>query len=230
MQIYGIQKTTLLDYPGKVAATIFTPGCNFRCPYCYNMRLAESDINAGNLDEDEVFAFLTKRKGVLDGICISGGEPTLQKDLIPFIQKAKGLGYLIKLDTNGTNPDIIKELIEKGLIDHIAMDIKSSLSGYPEVSGVKHPDTDAVKKSVLLLMEKRIPFEFRTTVVREYHNAKVFDEIGGLLRGADPYYLQSFEDSEAVTDHSLSSYTKEELQAFVCQLSEYDINAVIRGQ
>ncbi|MCR4739418.1 MAG: anaerobic ribonucleoside-triphosphate reductase activating protein [Lachnospiraceae bacterium] len=230
MQIYGIQKTTLLDYPGKVAATIFTPGCNFRCPYCYNIPLAESDINTGYLSEDEVFAFLAKRKGILDGICISGGEPTLQKDLAGFISRVKEYGYSVKLDTNGTSPKTLKELIDRELLDYIAMDIKSSLSGYAAVSGVINPDTGAVKKSIEILMEKRIPFEFRTTVIKQYHDKRAFDEIGELIRGADPYYLQSFEDNENVTDHSLCACTKEELQAFALQLSKYGVNAIIRGR
>ncbi|MCR5107712.1 MAG: anaerobic ribonucleoside-triphosphate reductase activating protein [Lachnospiraceae bacterium] len=229
MQIFGVQKTTLLDYPGKVAATVFTPGCNFRCPYCYNMELAKADVNMGYISENEVLSFLEHRTGILDGICISGGEPTLQKDLEDFLKKVKKLGFSIKLDTNGTSPETIEKLINNGLLDYTAMDIKSSLAGYTKVCGVSQINDEAIKRSISVLKNSPIPFEFRTTVIKEYHNREVFDEIGKLISGAKDYYLQPFTDSENVTDHSLSSYTKEELLEFVKQLEKYNIKTSLRG-
>ncbi len=229
MQIYGVQKTTLLDYPGKVAATVFTPGCNFRCPYCYNMDLAESPLSRGNISEEEVLEFLKKRAGVIDGICISGGEPTLQRDLKDFIKRARALGLLIKLDTNGSNPLLLSDLIEEKLLDYVAMDIKSSLSAYPAVCGVELADPSVITESISILLEKKLPYEFRTTVMKPHHNKEVFEEIGKMISFCDNYYLQCFKATETVKDHSLSPYSREELSAFADILKKYHVKAFIRG-
>lgn len=215
MLICGLQKTTLLDFPGHVAATIFTGGCNFRCPFCHN-----SDLLAPNrippaqiFSEEEIFSFLEKRKSVLDGICITGGEPTLQPDLPDFIRRVKNLGLLVKLDTNGSRPDVLHFLLEEKLLDYAAMDIKSSPEGYPHAAGVDVCFSD-IDKSVRLLRNSAIPHEFRTTVVRELHREEDFRMIGTWLAGARAYFLQNYQDSEQVLDRRFSSYKKEELEHF----------------
>lgn len=229
MQIHGLQKTTLLDYPGHVASTIFFGGCNFRCPFCHNMNLVLNAANEPVISEEELFHHLNSRIGILDGVCITGGEPTLQKDLVPFIEKIKSLGYLVKLDTNGTNPDVIEELISKKLIDYVAMDIKSSPKNYSKVAGLESFDCDGVKKSISLLINGTIPYEFRTTMVKEYHNIETVTEIGELIHGAKAYYLQSFVDSDFVPNHNLHAFSKEELLRFVEILNSHIETVELRG-
>lgn len=228
MIIYGLQKTTLLDYPGCVAATIFTGGCNMRCPFCHNMNLVSSDSNSVYSEED-IFSFLNKRKGILDGVCITGGEPTLQHDLISFIQSVKNLGYKVKLDTNGSIPSVLESLISKNLVDYVAMDIKSSLSEYSKVCGIPDFNTGKIMDSINLLKSSGIDYEFRTTLVHEFHTPSVISDIGQLLNGAKAYYLQSFVDSEFVPNHALSAPNKEELLAYRKQLLNYIQNVEIRG-
>ena len=233
MQICGLQKTTLLDYPEKVAATVFTRGCNFRCPYCHNMNLVEPQEEPSVIPEDEIFDFLKKRQGILDGVCVTGGEPTIHPKLPDLIQKIKALGLLVKLDTNGTNPELLSFLINEDLIDYVAMDIKSSFNNYSQVAGIATKSASLIvsklKQSIDILKNGSIPYEFRTTVIREYHNAQVFDEIGEMLAGCSQYYLQSFKDSEFVKAHELTAYTKEELLGFAKQLQKYHITAYVRG-
>jgi len=229
MQIHGLQKTTLLDYPGKVAATVFFGGCNYRCPFCHNMNLVKHPESEPSISEQEVLTFLKSRKSILDGVCITGGEPTLQKDLIPFIYKIKELGYLIKLDTNGTHPNVLKTLVENRLIDYVAMDIKASPDTYAVVSGVENLSFAPVQKSISFLINGLLPYEFRTTVISEYHNEAVFHEIGRLIQGAGYYYLQSFQDSEFVENHALHACTKEELLHFQELLSSYVKHVGLRG-
>ena len=196
MLILGLQKTTLLDYPGKVASTIFTGGCNFRCPYCHNRDLVipPSDVNA--YTEDEIFTHLSQKKKVLDGVCISGGEPTLHKDLPEFISKIKELGLLVKLDSNGTNPQMLKELVKNGLIDYVAMDIKHSKEKYNTIASMKTFDLSPIEESVDFLKEGHVDYEFRTTIVEELHSEADFIELAKMLKGAKRYYLQKFKDSE----------------------------------
>ncbi len=229
MQICGLQKTTLLDYPEKVAATIFLKGCNFRCSYCHNMNIAEGAQELPFISTEELFGFLNKRKGILDGVCITGGEPTINKELPEFIKEIKKLGFLVKLDTNGTDPSMLKQLIENELIDYAAMDIKSSLNGYAQVTGSAAFKPDKIKESIDILLNGDMSYELRTTVVKEYHDTEVFEEIGQMIRGCKNYYLQAFRDSQYVKDHSLSSYNKEELLAIAKQLEKYDIKAYVRG-
>ncbi len=221
-------KTTLLDYPGKVASTIFLSGCNFRCPYCHNMDLAKG-IEEPLYTEDEMLGFLKKRQGIIDGVCISGGEPCINRDLPGFLRRIKETGLLIKLDTNGTFPEMLSELINEGLIDYAAMDIKGAPSDYPLISGTASPGIERIKESIGLLLNGSLPYEFRTTVIKQYHNRETFDRIGELIRGCPSYYLQSFRDSEAVIDHTLSAMDKEELLEITKQLEKYDIKAFIRG-
>lgn len=229
MQIHGLQKTTLLDYPGKVAATIFFGGCNYRCPFCHNMNLVKHPEAEPSLSEQEILAFLKSRKRILDGVCITGGEPTLQKDLIPFIYKIKELGYHVKLDTNGTHPKVLKLLMQNRLIDYIAMDIKTSPDKYAVVCGIKNLSFEPIQNSITFLINGSLPYEFRTTVVFEYHNEAVFHEIGKIIQGADYYYLQSFQDSEFVEDHTLHACEKEELLHFRELLSAYVKHVELRG-
>ena len=229
MQICGLQKTTLLDYPGKVAATVFIAGCNYRCPFCHNMNLVEKENRPPVIEEAEIFSFLKKRAGILDGVCITGGEPLLNAELADFISGIKELGLSVKLDTNGTRPDMLKELAEGGLIDYVAMDIKSSPDSYALVTGVKDPGLDKVKESIAFLMNGRLDYEFRTTVIKEYHNEYCFKRIGEMIRGCQNYYLQSFIDSDHVKDHSLNACSREELLLAVKLLEAYNVKAFIRG-
>lgn len=214
MQIHGFNKTTLLDYPGIVAATVFTGGCNFRCPFCQNADLVLNPTSQPFIDEEEVLAHLAKRKGITKGVCITGGEPTLQKDLPIFISKLKEMGLLVKLDSNGYRPEVIKELLNKNLLDYIAMDIKSSPSGYSEASGVDI-DIDNISESVDLIIHSGISYEFRTTVVKELHDRNIMIEISKFIDGAKKYYLQGYEDSERVIKPGFTAYSKAELEGFL---------------
>lgn len=232
MIIRGLLKTTLLDYPGHVAATIFLGGCNFRCPFCHNMDIVETGKNY--YSEEEIFGFINKRKGILDGICITGGEPTLYSELPDFIRKIKETGLLVKLDTNGTNCQMLNSLIKDGLIDYVAMDIKSSMDGYETVAGIENSvGKDVLLKDVIksieILKNSCIDYEFRTTVVSEYHNMEVMNEIGKMIKGAKKYYLQAFTDSEYVPDHSLNAPSKEKLEEYRELLIKYVEIVEIRG-
>lgn len=189
MKIYGLNKTTLLDYPGKVAATIFLGGCNFRCPFCQNSSLVLNPSAQPEIPVKEVLSFLKKRKGILDGVCITGGEPTLSPDLPELLQEIRTLGYPIKLDTNGTHPALLKTLTEQNLIQMTAVDIKACPDNYPALCGLVHPELDAVKETVEFLKNGTLDYEFRTTVIRELHSEKDFIEIGQWLTGAKAYYL-----------------------------------------
>ena len=226
MKISGLQKLTLLDYPGKMACTVFTYGCNFRCPFCHNALLVTEE-NSDNISQDEFFAFLKKRQGILDGVCISGGEPTLQKDLVQFISEIKSLGYSVKLDTNGSSPIVLKQLIEKKLIDYVAMDIKNSPAKYDKICGVK-VDIDAVKQSVSIIKESGIDHEFRTTAVREYHTNEDFSDIADWINGSR-YFLQHFEDSGNLIGENLTAFNKEEMAEIAEKLKDKLLEVQFRG-
>ena len=211
MHIGGMQKLTLLDYPGKVACTVFLSGCNLRCPYCHNPGLVLPDqINAPGIPESEVFAFLEQRKGKLDGICITGGEPTLQPELPGFLEKLRELGYAIKLDTNGTYPGMLKGLLRDGILDYVAMDIKNSPQRYAETCGGADV-LSRVRESVDLLLDSSIEYEFRTTVCKPLHTEKEMEEIGHWLGGAKRYFLQPFEDTGNLVSGGVQAHTQEEL-------------------
>lgn len=229
MQICGFNKTTLLDYPGKVASTIFLGGCNFRCPFCHNSPLILHPEQEPSISPEEILAFLKKRKGILDGVCITGGEPTLYKKLPDFLHRIKELGYAIKLDTNGSRPDFLKELVQNGLVDKIAMDIKSSPENYYRLTGIAEPDLDAIRESADFLLHGTLDYEFRTTVVKELHTEKDFVSIGQWLSGASAYYLQAYKDSETVLQPGFCSYSLEELQHFRTLLLPYISLVEIRG-
>lgn len=229
MRICGFNKTTLLDYPGKVASTIFLGGCNFRCPFCQNSVLVLHPEEQPDYAREDILAFLKKRKGILDGVCISGGEPTLAADLEEFLRQIKDLGYLIKLDTNGTRPEVVKHLAESKLIDKVAVDIKAGPDHYSRLAGVSAPAMDKVRETVDFLLHGQLDYEFRTTVVKELHTEEDFREIGQWLRGAKEYYLQAYKDSDGVLKLGFESYTLAELQAFQKILKETISLVEIRG-
>lgn len=231
MEIHGLNKTTLLDYPGHVAATLFLGSCNFRCPFCHNKDLVLNPSSQPLLPESDIFDFLKLRSGILSGICISGGEPTLQKELPAFIQKVKELGYLVKLDTNGSNPTMLRSLYENDLIDFAAMDIKSGQDTYETSAGISSPvlDLDSVCRSADYLMHCGIDYEFRTTVVAELHDAHTFESIGLWLQGCKAYYLQSYKDSDTVIQSGFHAYSKAELLSFAAILQRYIPNTSLRG-
>jgi len=202
MIIGGLQKLTLIDYPSKIAATVFLTGCNFRCPFCHNPELvfsAGKNLGGGFLKEQEFFDFLKKRRGKLEGVCITGGEPSIQEGIEVFVKKIKRLGFLVKFDTNGSRPDILKKLINEKLVDYFAMDIKNSLKKYQKTTGVFR-DTKRIKLSIDLIRNSGVDYEFRTTVVPGLHTKKDFLEIGKLLKGSRRYFLQKYEDKGKILD------------------------------
>lgn len=232
MKICGFMKTTLLDYPGHVACTVFTGGCNFRCPYCHNSELLDMDLPS-EFTEEEIFMFLQRRKGVLEGVVISGGEPTLQPDLPRFIRDIKEqTGLEIKLDTNGTAPDMLRELLGEGLLDFVSMDIKSGPGGYTKAAGITNSGIlRRIEESRDLLINGDIPYEFRTTVVDGIHTAEDFREIGPFIKGCRSYFLQAYKESSTVLDLSAGFGTpkKEELLSYAELVSSYVEKVDIRG-
>lgn len=228
MKICGLQKTTLLDYPGHVAATIFLGGCNFRCPFCHNSELLGSDAEE-MMSREELFSFLRKRKPILEGVCITGGEPTLSTDLEEFILDIRRLGYLVKLDTNGLKPDVLKNLVRNGLLDYVAMDIKAGRENYSRVAGVPGLPMEKIEESAAFLLEGNVPYEFRTTVVKELHSRNDFLDIARWLAGCTNYYLQNYVDSEQVLIPGFSSCSKEELLHFADILKPFMGNVSLRG-
>lgn len=205
MLLGGFQKLTLIDYPGKIATTVFTVGCSFRCPFCHNPELVLSPGVSSNV-EKEFFEFLEKRKGKLEGVCITGGEPTIQPDLTDFIKKIRNLGYFVKLDTNGSRPDVVRNIIKEKLADFIAMDIKGTPEKYKETTGGK-ADIERIKLSVDLIKNSGIPYEFRTTVVPGIHEESDFDEIAKWIGGSMAYYLQAYQETK-ILDPNLKKITK----------------------
>ena len=229
MTIMGLQKLTLLDFPGKLACTVFTGGCNFRCPFCHNASLVIPSKLGAAMPTDEFFAFLEKRRGMLSGVCVSGGEPTLMFDLEKFIAKIKSMGYLVKLDTNGSRPAVLKDLVAKGLVDYVAMDIKNSPDSYPKTVGVEGFDVSPIFESAAFLMSGAVDFEFRTTLVAGHHTAREMRLIGEWLSGAPRYYLQSFVDSGDLISGEVGGLDKNETESLLKVLKEYIPNAEIRG-
>lgn len=227
MLISGLQKLTLLDYPEKTACTVFTYGCSFRCPFCHNALLV-TENPCDIIPEDEVLSFLRKRQGILDGVCITGGEPTNQKDLIPFMRKVKDMGYLLKLDTNGYNPQVLSDILSEGLCDYVAMDIKNALEKYSLTAGTEI-DTKKIKKSIELIKEKAPDYEFRTTVVSEFHTETDIENIcKSLIEKDSKFYLQQFKDSGNLIEEGLSAWDKERMAKLVDELRKKDFNVLIR--
>ncbi len=195
MNFGGLQKLTLLDFPGKVACTVFTKGCNFLCPFCHNSLLVNKTQEAMDYSEEEILSFLRKRQGILEGVCITGGEPLLHPGITDFIRRVKELGFLVKLDTNGTFPGRLKTLVEEGLLDYVAMDIKNSKEKYAVTAGLSSLDLSAIEESIAFLLSGKVAFEFRTTVVKELHEPQDMEAIARWISGAPRYFLQGFVDS-----------------------------------
>ncbi len=227
MKIGGFQKMTMLDFPGKIACTVFTYGCNLRCPFCHNATLVTHKSEL--FSEDEILAYLNKRKGILDGICITGGEPLLQADIIPFMQRVKEIGLAIKLDTNGAYPDKLKEIIDLGLVDYIAMDIKNSREKYPLTTGIEGLDITPFEKSVEIIKNSGVDYEFRTTVVRELHTIDDMKKIAEWISGAKRYYIQCFAESGELIGEGFSAHDKNTLEAFCQATLSHISSAEIRG-
>lgn len=229
MKIEGLQTLTLLDYPGKVACTVFTGGCNLRCPFCHNAQLVLSAQAEPFMENAAFFRFLEKRARVLDGVCVTGGEPLLQPDLIPFLETVKSMGFTVKLDTNGFLTERLQETVQSGAVDYVAMDIKNAPARYGETVGVADFDVTSVQESVAYLMTCGVDYEFRTTVVRELHTAEDLLEIGRWLAGAKRYFLQNFQDSGALLGTGLHAYSEAELTALLQRVQQVLPCAALRG-
>ena len=228
MDIQGLQKLTLLDYPGKVACTVFLGGCDFRCPFCHNSELLEGPMPL-ETDIRGLLAFLRTRRGLLDGVCITGGEPLLRPDLPDLLAEIRALGFLVKLDTNGSHPDRLRTIVKAGLADYVAMDVKNCPKRYAETAGVPGLDLGPIRESVAFLLEGHVDYEFRTTVVKEFHDGDSFRAIGPWLAGARRYFLQSFVDRDTVLRPGLSSCSREELEDFVQILRPFIPSVELRG-
>ena len=213
MNIAGLQKLTTSDFPGALACIVFTQGCNLKCPYCQNSELIPMvrSLQDDSISSEQILSFLEKRKSVLEGVVISGGEPLVQPDIKPFIESIKKLGYKIKLDTNGTNPELLNDLIESKLIDYVAMDIKNDFLNYARTVGLSNINTDSIQKSIDILKTSKIDYEFRTTIVKEFHNIESITNICEMIGKEPKYFIQNFEDSSNVINHDLHGFTFDDL-------------------
>lgn len=231
MKVTGIQKLTLLDYPGVVACTVFTAGCNFRCPFCHNaMLVLPEQIDDECLTDDEVFGFLKKRRGVLDGVAVTGGEPLLHADMPEFLTRVKELGYKIKLDTNGSNPELLSEIVKNKLVDRVAMDIKNAPEEYARTIGLKSFDIAPVERSKEMLLRGDIDYEFRTTVVKGIHTKESLIGAAKWIEGAKEYYLQQFKDSgNLILPDGLSAYDEKQMHALADAVRDYVPTVEVRG-
>lgn len=231
MKVTGIQKLTLLDYPGVVACTVFTAGCNFRCPFCHNaMLVLPEQIDDECLTDDEVFGFLKKRRGVLDGVAVTGGEPLLHADMPEFLARVKELGYKIKLDTNGSNPEFLSEIVKNKLVDRVAMDIKNAPEEYARTIGLKSFDIAPVERSKEMLLRGDIDYEFRTTVVKGIHTKESLIGAAKWIEGAKEYYLQQFKDSgNLILPDGLSAYDEKQMHTLADAVRDYVPTVEVRG-
>lgn len=228
MIIHGLQKMTLLDFPGRVACTVFLGGCDMRCPFCHNAELIDGSAPAA-LTEEELLRFLRSRTGLLDGVAVTGGEPTLRADLPAFLGRIREMGYPVKLDTNGMHPERLEELIRADLVQYVAMDIKNSPERYARTAGLEHLDLAPVEASIRLLLEGRVDYEFRTTVVAELHDADSFHGIGPWIRGARRYFLQKFTDRETVPFEGLHAPEDGQLRAWAELMRPWVGEVSLRG-
>ena len=229
MNIQGFQKLTLLDFPGKMACTVFTAGCNLRCPFCHNSRLVINPAKETEFTTEEILAYLKKRVGILDGVAITGGEPLMQKDIDVFIEQVRELGYAVKLDTNGTFTEKLKELVGRGLIDYVAMDIKNSPAAYSETVGIGGYDISKITESIEFLLQNKVDYEFRTTVVRELHSVFTIEGIGQMIKGAKRHFIQAFTDSGELIGFDLSPVPKDEMESMRKIMMKYVDSCEIRG-
>lgn len=214
MIVCGYEKFSMVDFDEKIACTVFTGGCNFRCPFCQNGALVVGNVKAEQIDENEVFDYLQKRKGLVDAVCVTGGEPTLQPDLKDFLSKVRDMGYLTKLDTNGLRPDVLKSVLDEKLVDYVAMDVKNSLKKYAVTVGLNEVDTAKIKESVETLLNGNVDYEFRTTLIKEFHTAEDMREIADLINGAKKYFMQKYKDNEGCIAHGFSPVEKDEAEKF----------------
>lgn len=230
MLIAGLQKLTLLDYPGRVACTVFTGGCNMRCPFCHNVGLVLPEKFSAQYTEEDILSFLKKRQGVLDGVAITGGEPLLQSDIAIFLEKVRALGYKIKLDTNGSFPQHLVDIVKAGLVDRVAMDIKNAPQLYGKTVGVENFDIGKVEESKNFLLEGHIEYEFRTTVVNGLHTAESIAQAAEWIKGAKEYYLQQFKDSGELLDaQGLSGFDEEYMNTLKAAAAEFVPSVQLRG-
>ncbi len=226
----GLQKLTLLDFPGYVACTLFTRGCNMRCPFCHNASLVTRADEQKLYSNEEILAFLKKRQGVLDGVAITGGEPTLMRGLVDFMAEVRELGYKIKLDTNGTRPEILKDIVSRGLVDYVAMDIKNCRERYGETVGFDSGyDLSPIDESIDFLMSGKVDFEFRTTVSRTFHTEEDIVRIGQWIAGDEKFFLQQFKDSGDVIGHGIKGYDNDEMRVLLDKILPFVPNAQLRG-
>lgn len=228
MKIGGLMKMTLLDYPGRIACTVFLEGCNFRCPFCHNSQIVDCS-SSDSISEEEFFAFLRKRKGLLDGVCVSGGEPLLTDEIFGFLEKIRELGYEIKLDTNGSYPKRLKNIVEKKLCDYVAMDIKNSPEKYELTAGNCQVSFDTVKESIEYLKISGIPHEFRTTVVKDFHKPDDVAEIAGIIGENERYFIQPFRDGETVIERGLSEFGNDEIKELLAAARKFAPKTEVRG-
>ena len=229
MKIQGLQKMTLLDFPGRVACTVFLGGCDFRCPFCHNGEMLDGSAPA-LLDDQELLRFLKGRKGLLDGVAVTGGEPLLRRDLNELLRSIRELGFAVKVDTNGNHPEALEGLLREGLVDYVAMDIKNSPERYALTVGLRELDLAPIRRSVGLLMAGDVPYEFRTTVVDELHRPEDFEAMGRWIAGAKAYFLQPFTDRESVPYAGLHAPTRENLEKYASIARVYVPYTSIRGQ
>ena len=230
MRISGLQKMTLLDYPGQVACTVFTGGCHLRCPFCHNASLVLPERVNDATDEDEVLRFLAKRQGMLDGVAVTGGEPLLHADIADFLRRVREMGYRIKLDTNGTFPDRLRALVEEGLVDRVAMDVKNAPLLYGKTVGLRRFDLAPIEESKDYLLEGRVEYEFRTTVVRGLHTAESLKGAARWIEGAREYYLQQYKDSgDVIRPDALGSFTDDEMRELLAEVRTVIPAAALRG-
>lgn len=236
MKIGGLQKLTLLDYPGKTACTVFLTGCNFRCPFCHNASLVLPEKIEKGIEEEELLRFLKKRRGLLEGVCITGGEPLLWKEIYPLIEKIKNCGYQVKLDTNGSFPKRLRKMVEAGLVDYVAMDIKNSPAHYHKTIGLETGktvvNTEEIDQSVQYLLKEKVDYEFRTTVVKGFHTVKDMEEIGSWIVGAKRYYIQNFVNSGDLVGSGewMEPFSQKELSELLNAVQSKVPNSWIRGE
>ena len=227
MEILGIEKMSMVDFQDKICATIFTGGCNFRCPFCHNSGIVEKKYS--RIDEDEILSFLESRRKLLDAVVVSGGEPTLQRDLDRFIKKLKDMGYLVKLDTNGTNPTCLENLLKENLLDYVAIDIKNDFENYNTIAGVQNAAVENIKKSLKILKEYGIDYELRTTLIKEFHAESNIKQLAKDLDGEKILYLQKFKNSDGVFNKTLNEVSKETAEEYAKILSKNIKEVKLRG-
>lgn len=229
MDIYGLEKLSLVDYDGFVAATVFTGSCNFKCGFCHNSALVLDYKTLPPIAESEILRYLKKRKGILEGLCITGGEPTLNPDLPEFIKKVKDIGYSVKVDTNGTNPEMVKLLVKEGLADYFAVDIKNDRAHYAEIIGFKTFDTQKIEQTVEFLLSGQVGYEFRTTLIAEYHKAENIKRIGEWIKDADKYFMQKFKSGDNCIAQNLSPVSEEKAKDFAEIIRPFVKSVGLRG-